>query len=166
MTSLPHGFTEPLHILEPFPWGRLLLLGLVATLVAALVLLLWRWWRRSRSATPAVPAAPPPPPAIPGILDSLEELRRRYLESALHRQGCHALSELLRRHFGGHHDLPFVFLTAQEIAGRAGDTAMTRLLRVLSDLQFARRPPGAGDFDGACDLARDVLLDLNRGSRG
>ena len=57
----------------------------------------------------------------------------------------------------------FTRMTAREIEDRVGERPATRLLALLSDLQFGRREPGRSDFEGACKLAAEVTA--KRGGR-
>lgn len=154
LTDLPHGLTEPLHYLDPFPWVAM------AVTALALGLALFVWWRLRRNSGPekaiAGPAAGPPQP-VAGIEAELGRLRHRHLERESYRTGCHELSTLLRDHLESIHRRPFSRWTAREVERAEGDTVWARLLSLVSDLQFGRRPPRRSDFEGACDLASDVL---------
>ena len=57
----------------------------------------------------------------------------------------------------------FTRMTAREIQGRVGERPATRLLSLLSELQFGRRRPTRGDFRGACELATELVS--KRGGR-
>lgn len=154
LTDLPHGLTEALHYQEPFPW-----IWWVATMLAvALGAFVW-WWLRRRPARAGTGAIPEPETGTApiGIEAELGRLRRRHLAGESYRDGCHDLSELLRGHLERTRRRPFSRWTAREAERAEGDTVWTRLLSLLSDLQFSRRPPRRSDFEGACDLARDVL---------
>lgn len=156
MNPLPHGIADPLHIDEPFPtW---------ALVAAALgVWLLYRLFRyvRDRPAVPLPVLESSPAPAQDGRIGSvIEAIRRRAFERNALRAGCHELAAALREHFGRNlaPGVSLEHLTASEIERRLGDTAVSRYFRLLSGLQFLRRPPTASDFDGACDLALEVVV--------
>ena len=158
MKGLPFGLAEPLHIEEPFPTWKLVLAGLVLWLIYRLLRLLWRWLQRVE--VPASPVPPAPPSFLDGFAVAVDEIRRRYGDD--YRRGCHALAEALRGHFdalelpGSAGRAPYPTLTAREIEGQLGDTPVSRLFTLLSDLQFYPREPTKGDFEGACELAVDV----------
>ena len=159
MSDLPHGLTEPLRYLEPFPWT-----WVAAALALALGLLLWWRLRPAAAAGPSTIGPPPtPPPAAQGIEAELGRLRSRHLADESYRDGCHELSTLVRGHLERTHRRPFSRWTAREVERAEGDTVWSRLLALVSDLQFGRRAPGRSDFEGACDLARDVVATEGRG---
>ena len=162
MSDLPHGLTEPLRYLQPFPWPALVAAGLALALALAVALALRRRPRRA----PAPPAAAPVAPAAAvagGALAELRGLRRRHLEAATYRRGCHDLSAFLRRHLEATRRRPFSSWTAREVRRAEGDTAFSRLLALVSELQFSRRPPARSDFEGICDLAGELLVPEARG---
>ena len=150
MSDLPFGFTDALHINEPFPWR-----GIVFAF-----LLLWLLYRFIKSLRrERVVSAPPPSAPVrtrSRFAQEIQRLRKRYLSSKDFRAGCHELADLLRQHFESKRKHPFSVLTAREIERRVGDSAVSRLFSLLADLQFSRRPPSKSDFEGACDLALDV----------
>ena len=162
LSDLPHGLTEPLRYLEPFPW--LWIAAAAAAIAPALLLSAW-WWRRRR---PGTSEAPSPPPAIPdaapvGLTGELDRLRRRHLAAESYRSGCHELAAFLRGHLESSRGRPFSRWTAPEARRAEGDTMWTRLLSLVAELQFARGKPRRSDFEGACDLARDALATRGRG---
>jgi hypothetical protein len=84
-----------------------------------------------------------------------------------YRKGCHELAAALREHLGeqlesGH---AVATLTAAEMADRFGDTGFARFFDLLSQLQFHRRQPTRSDFEGACELALEVVVDVGGGGR-
>ena len=164
MSALPHGVADPLHINEPFPIWTLVVAGLMLWLLYRLVRFL-----KQRSAEAI---SPPPSPSLPAPRSSriaavIEDIRRRYRERKAYRSGCHELAAALREHFDSGHSTkdPMTTLTAAEMTRRIGDTAVSRLFGVLSELQFYRRPPTQSDFDGACDLALEVAESRGRFGR-
>lgn len=156
MSALPHPITDALHIEEPFPVWTLL--------AGALALwLLYRLARRwsNRPVAPVAPVAPPPEPAgASRVVALIEAIRRETLEQRSYRAGCHRLAAALKEHFGASlwSQRSFEHLTAAEIAVRIGDGPVSRFFSMLSELQFYRPPPSRSDFDGACDLALDVVV--------
>jgi hypothetical protein len=161
---LPEPLAGPLHFPSPPSCAWLLVWFL---LVAGLLFWLGRLlWRRLRRASAARGARPAPPPrrrrAASGIGAAIAAILDRHLRSATYRRGCHELSAALRTHWeegglGQPAGPRFTRMTAREIGGRLGDRPATRLLSVLSDLQFGRRGPTREDFQGACDLAAELV---------
>lgn len=156
--ALPGDLAEVLHILDPstgegFPWR------LPGLLLAAL---LWLWLRRRwRWEPPPPPAAPPKAPIVPSQGDSrlaaqIAELRGSVLISGQFRQGCHRLAELLRQRGEEVEGRPLSRWTAGEIAGYLGDSALSRVVTLLAELQFGRRVPNQSDFEGVCELAAEA----------
>jgi len=164
MISLPHGVTDPLHIDEPFPTWMLW----AGALVLWLLYRLYRRWREH----PAEPAKPvrklrPKAPGRGRIGNTIEDIRRRALLQKAYRTGCHELAEALREHLDVRFETgeSLTSLTAIEMADRFGDTAFARFFSLLSQLQFRRREPTQSDFEGACALALDVVVDVDSGVR-
>lgn len=160
MTGLPGDLAAPLHLIEPFPWRRALLVATVAALIVATLVLMWRRMLRARRARPR-PAPPPPAPAPAppsGLAAAIAALREQILRVGLFRQGCHELTRLLKAHFEGVEQRPYSTLTAREIGRLVGERPVARLLALLADLQFGRRPPDRDDFEGACLLALEMSL--------
>ena len=161
---LPGPLAGALHYPSPPSCAWLLVwLLLIAGLVVWLARLLWRRLRRRAAA----PAAKPPPAARPrgrrGIAAVLAEIFDRHLKAGTYRQGCHELSGALRGHWEERGlarpaGPQFSRMTAREIEGRVGDRPATRLLRLLSELQFGRREPSRSDLQGAFKLAVDLVL--------
>ena len=149
MNELPFGFTDALHIDEPFPWRNI-----VFTLL--LLWLLYRFVRSlKRDSPPKRPSAPARQPRS-RFGQQISALRKRYRRSKDFRAGCHELSEILRQHFEAKRKKPFSVLTVGEIQEEIGDGAVSRLFSLLANLQFSRQEPSKSDFEGACDLALDV----------
>lgn len=164
MSSLPHPITEALHIDEPFPTWTLL----VAALLLWALYRGYRYWRARAAAAPSEPVrAAPPPPEGERIVSVIEAIRQRTLEQHAYRAGCHQLAAALKEHFGRSlsPERSFERMTASEIARRIGDGAVSRYFDLLSRLQFFRRPPSRNDFDGACDLALDVVVTTSATAR-
>lgn len=159
MKPLPAGLAEPLHLLEPSNWRGWVVAGLATLLVAAIAC--WVFYRRRfdarRRIQPRTAQASPPGPHEQGIADAIESIRLRFSRRGLARAGCHALSAALRTHLERRKPIRYSILTAREIGRRLGDTPLTRLLALLSDLQFGRREPARGDLEGLCDLAHEVV---------
>ena len=156
MNQLPAGLAEPLHLVNPYPYGKAL-----AFLAALLLLaLLWAWWRRRRRSAPSSPAAapppiPPPPPAST-IEKAIAEIRLRYVETRRHREGCHELAEVLRTYYEKACGKPLSRLTVREIGTVLGDSAVTALFELLAEMQFRRRQPSSDEFSQICETATDV----------
>lgn len=166
---LPGRLAGPLHFPSPPSCAWLLVwLLLIAGLAFWLGRLLWRRLRRWLAARPPRPApAPPPPPAAAGIFATISGILGRHLQAGSYRQGCHELSGALRRHWEERGLVrsagpPFTRLTAREIADRVGDRPATRLLSLLSTLQFGRREPTRQDLEGACKLAGELLAEQKK----
>lgn len=161
---LPGSLAGPLHYPSPpsCAWlaiWLLLILGLV-------VWLAWRLWRRFRHYLAARPVRRAAPAVRPrgrfGIASAIAAIIDRHLGAGTYRQGCHDLSDALRTHWeerglakpaGGR----LTRMTAREIEVRVGERPATRLLKLLSELQFARREPTRDDFQGACQLATELV---------
>ncbi len=161
---LPGPLAGPLHFPSPPSCAWLLVwLLLLAGLLFWLGRLLWRRLRRALAARPARPVPPPPPPrSAGGIFSAIASILERHLRAESYRQGCHELSGALRRHWEESGLVrpagpPFTRMTAREIAGRIGDRPATRLLSLLSALQFGRREPTRKDFQGVCELAAELV---------
>lgn len=155
MIGLPHGFTEPLHIDKPLPYG------LIATLLVLIALLVWLIHRR-RKRKSQEPPTPPRRRRRPGIRGAIESLRRKHLKGKNFRLACHELAAALRDHFDRETGHPISSLTTREMIARIGDTALTRMFGLLAQLQFSRSKPSRSDFEGACDLALDVTRSAPR----
>lgn len=161
---LPAPPAGPLHYPSPpsCAWLAVWLL-LIAALAAWLARLLWRRWRRHLDALPPPqrrPAAPRRDRA--GIASAIAGIRDRHLEDGTYRLGCHELSGALRGHWEERGlarttGQRFTRMTAREIEGRVGEHPATRLLSLLSELQFGRREPSRDDFQGACELAGELV---------
>lgn len=167
---LPGQLAGPLHFPAPPSCAWLLVwLLLIAGLVFWLGRLLWRRLSRyleSRAKSPA----PPPAPRRGGfgIMSAIAAILDRHLQSESYRKGCHELSVALRTHWEERGLVRpagprFTRMTAREIEGRVGDRPATRLLSVLSQLQFGRLEPTLDDLQGACDLATELVS--KRGKR-
>ena len=167
---LPAPLAGPLHYPAPASCAWLVVwVLLVAALVGWLGRLLWRRLRRALADRPRKPAAPRPRPTGPfGIGSAIIAILDRHLAAESYRQGCHELSGALRRHWEERGLVRpagprFTRMTAREIEGRVGERPATRLLSVLSELQFGRRGPTRDDFQGACELATELVS--KRGGR-
>ena len=166
---LPGPAAGPLHFpSSPSCAWLLVWFLLVVALLVWLGRLLWRRWRRYLASRPAPPARPATPPRrSPGIASAIAAILERHLSAGSFRQGCHELSGALRRHWEERGLLRpagarLTRMTAREIAGRVGDRPASRLLALLSELQFGRREPSRADFQGACDLAAEVAAEPER----
>lgn len=155
MNEFPTDLAVPLHLLNPYPYGKALL-WLAA---AALGALLWAWWRRTRrrSADVAVPRAvpAPPSPAASGIWSTINQIRNRY-QDADPRRGCHELSEALRSHHEKASRKRLSTLTAREIAAAVGDSAVGTFFELLAELQFRRRDPSRDELRDICKFAAET----------
>ena len=167
---LPGPLAGSLHFPSPpsCAWLAVWIL-LVAGLLFWLGRLLWRRLRRSLAKRSPVPVPPPVRRRGPyGIASAIAAILDRHLQSESYRKGCHELSGALRRHWEERGLVRragprFTHMTAREIQGRVGERPATRLLSVLSGLQFGRRGPSRGDFEGACELATELVS--KRGGR-
>jgi hypothetical protein len=151
MSGLPAGLADPLHMLEPEPsqWQ--------AFVAAVALLALFAWWQhrrwRRRTSTPEPPPAPPP---ASGVFErTVEAIRDRARKSRRYRRGCHELGVYLRQVLAAENE-SLERLTAREISRRLGEDGRTRLLTLISDSRFGKRPPDRDDLDTFCDLALDV----------
>lgn len=156
MNQLPVDLAEPLHLWNPYPYGKVLF-WLAAVALATLV---WAWRRRSRRraaevAVPRAAPAPPPAPAASGIWSVINQIRKRYQDRDP-RQGCHALSEALRSYYEKASRKPLSTLTAREIAAVVGDSAVAAFFELLAELQFRRRAPSRDELRGICNLAAET----------
>ena len=146
---LPAGLEDPLHLMEPWPWGKLLMVVFLTLLLAFLV------WRRRRRPVEKVLVTPPPLPGSPppprGLVEAVGDLRRRYGRTGDFRRACHDLAELVRRHLEHRSGRPYSVLTAGEIRRQEGDTPLARIFGRLAGLQFGRVAPSRRDFDETCD---------------
>lgn len=154
---LPGDLADVLHILEPLgdqAWGGW------KWLLPAAFLAFW-WWRRQRRVPPrSRPAAPPRAPRRPSpgsdLGDKIEDLRRQVLLTRRYREGCHRLAALLRRRGEEVESQPMTVWTQGEIGAYLGDIPLSRVMALLTELQYGRQPPLQGDFEGACDLAAEA----------
>jgi hypothetical protein len=167
---LPGELAGPLHYPAPPSCAWLVVwFLLVAGLVIWLGRLLWRRlasYLESRPSPPKRRLARKPVPF--GINTAIAKILRRHLKAGTFRQGCHELSEALKIYWedrGLDHSpgVRFTRMTAREIEGRVGDQPASRLITLLSQLQFGRREPSRDDLQGACDLATDLVA--KRGKR-
>ena len=167
---LPGPLSGPLH----FPSSpSCVWLVIWALLIAALVGWLGRLlWRRLRRYLDSRPAPAPRPPArrrgAYGILSAISTILDRHLQARTYRRGCHDLSEALRTYWEERGLVRpagprFTRMTAREIEGRVGDRPATRLMSMLSELQFGRHEPTREDLQGACELATELVS--KRGDR-
>lgn len=167
---LPGPLAGPLHFPSSpscvwFVVWALIIVGLLAWLGRLL-------WRRLRRYLESRPSPAPRPPArrrgAYGILSAISTILDRHLQARTYRQGCHELSEALRTHWEERGLVRpagprFTRMTAREIEGRVGDRPATRLMSMLSELQFGRREPTREDLQGACELATELVS--KRGGR-
>lgn len=158
---LPGDLAPPLHILEPFPLGAVLLVAALAGLLALLVM-----WRKRRKRAPS-PATSPPRAMVrpaPGFASEIRELYTRHLVAQSYREGCYELTELSRDRWRKAGHLRSATRTAREVHRERGDTALSQLLLMLAKLRFGSIEPGAEAFQQACDTAIEVDRSLS-GSR-
>ncbi len=160
---LPGPPAGPLHFPSPPSCAWLVIwFLLIAGLVVWLGRLLWRRLRRHLASRPKPPRRQPARRGGAfGIGSAIATILDRNLQAGSYRRGCHELSGALRRHWEERGLVrpagpPFTRMTAREIEGRVGDLPATRLLRLLSELQFGRREPDRSDLEGACTLAVEV----------
>ncbi len=154
MKELPADLADPLHVLAPIPWQTLAWVALLAMLAA-----LWILWRKLRRQKPTTaPPRPPPKPASrgTGIGGIIDQIQQRYIDTDP-RHGCHELSAALRTHYEQESGRRLSTSTVREIAAAIGEGAVPRLFGLLADLQFGREAPTSSDFQGACEVARDVV---------
>ena len=166
---LPGPLADPLHFPSPPSCAWLLVwFLLVAGLLFWLGRLLWRRLRRYLESRPSPPKRPPARQRGGyGIISAIAAILERHLQSKSYRQGCHELSGALRKHWEERGLVQpagprFTRMTAREIEGRVGDRPATRLMSVLSELQFGRRKPTRKDLQGACDLATELVSKRRR----
>ena len=166
---LPGPMAGALHFPSPPSCAWLLVWVLLVTgLLFWLGRLLWRRLRRALAARPAPPVPHPAPPrGTGGIFSAIAAILERNLQAESYRQGCHELSGALRQHWEESGLVrpagpPFTRMTAREIAGRVGERPATRLLSLLSALQFGRREPTRKDFQGACELAGELVAEQQK----
>ncbi len=161
---LPGRLAGPLHF--PSPPSCLWLVIWALMLVGLLGWLLRLAWRRLRRRQPVPRERPRPAPVrrrtTTGITAAIAAILERNLRRRSYRRGCHELSETLRAHWeeqglGGHAGQRLTRMTAREIRGRVGERPATRLLALLSELQFGRRRPSRKEFRGACELAAELV---------
>ena len=161
---LPGPLAGPLHYPSPPSCAWLVVwFLLIAALVGWLARLLWRRFSRYLESRPRPQTRPPASrPSHWGIDSAIGSILHRHLGAGTYRQGCHDLSGALRRHWEERGLVrparaPFTRMTAREIEGRVGDRPASRLLSLLSQLQFGRREPSRDDLQGACDLATELV---------
>lgn len=156
-TPLPHGWTDPLHVLEPsalddaHSW-------LARALIVLALLAAWLWWRRrARRTSPVESVVPAAWVSTAEVsVGFVDELRRTFDGSGRYREGCHALAEALREHLSARTPWPLISRTAGEIAGVVRDPRIVQCFEQLTRLQYRRNPPGRRDFLAACDQAAAV----------
>ncbi len=161
---LPGPPAGPLHFPSPPSCAWLLVWMLViAGLLFWLGRLLWRRLRRYLESRPSPPRRPPARrKGAYGILSAISTILDRHLQAKTYRQGCPDLSEALRTHWEERGLVRpagprFTRMTAREIEGRVGDRPATRLMSMLSELQFGRGEPTGKDLQGACELATELV---------
>ncbi len=143
---------EPLRLIEPFPWGRVVVLtvltGTVLWLAGRVVL---RWLRAPRTGKVEVPVAPLDP-----FEEALIRLRKRTRESLDYRRGCHELARLVREDYAARRGGQVETWTAAESVRMHADDAGAVLLQQIAGTRFGRRPPVAATFDALCELALET----------
>ena len=161
---LPGELAGPLHFpSSPSCVWLVVWFLLIMALVAWLGRLLWKRLRRwvDSRAKPG-PRPRQRPRGAFGIQSAIATILDRHLQSETYRQGCHELSGALRSHWEERGMVRpvgprFTRMTAREIEDRVGDRPESRLMSVLSELQFGRREPSRNDFTGACKLAGELV---------
>ena len=161
---LPGELAGPLHFpSSPSCAWLVVWFLLVVGLLVWLGRLLWRRFRRYLESRPKPSPRPRTrPQGAHGIASAIAAILDRHLQGESYRQGCHELSGALRTHWEERGLVRpagprFTRMTAREIEGRVGDRPATRLLALLSQLQFGRREPSRNDFSGACKLAAELV---------
>ena len=161
---LPGELAGPLH----FPSSPSCL-WLVVWFLLVMALAAWlgrRLWKRFRRWVDSRPKPSPRPRTRPrgvfGIGSAIATILDRHLQSETYRQGCHELSGALRTYWEERGLVRqagprLTRMTAREIEDRVGDRPESRLMSVLSELQFGRREPSRNDFTGACKLAAELV---------
>lgn len=155
---LPVDLEDVLHLLDPQPQdtSSTWLFGLLASLTI-LAFLSWLARRRKSTAPVAQPAPRRPKAQNASVLARhIDELRTEILDSGRFRQGCHRLAVLLRQRGETVEAKPMTRWTSGQIGGFLGDVPMSRVIALLTELQFGRNEPDQSDFEGVCELARDA----------
>lgn len=155
-TRLPHDLTGPLHYFDP-AWVIAALAVLAGLLGLVLGWWLWRKSRLNRENRESVGDARQRTQAVApgGVSSQIQALKQRFVDRQNYRAGCHALAELLRKHFSRRRRLSLGTLTAREIGDRLGQSGVSSLFELLAELQFRRNAPSHDDFVGICDLASE-----------
>ena len=121
----------------------------------------WRWGkarRKSRSPAGSPPAAPVPAPGRPaGTVENIRAIRDDGLRTGRTREGCHALSQLLRGHLEATSGRKASALTASGLLSAFGAGSPADCFAKLEMLQYGRSDPSAGDFVGLCDRAETLV---------
>lgn len=151
LRDLPAPVADPLHILPPF-LPLILGLSLVALLVSIGVWLLAYYYATKKQQVTGAPRRREP---VADAAGGIRQIRQVYGKNGEFREGCHALSRLLKEHFESKTGLPVEEMTAFEIAASLRGPPVD-FFRELSALQFARSEPGKGDFERACNLSESV----------
>lgn len=146
---------EPLLHLETW-----LYVSLAVTIAALLVGLLWLWrqWRRGRarpSSEPRRPLRVTRPQTT--LSDDVAQIRSATLESRRYRDGCYALSHLVKQRLATAIGRPVQNMTASEIAALFEDQRIDRLVRELRGDKYSKRPPRLDEFERHCKLIPRVL---------
>jgi hypothetical protein len=167
---LPGDPAGPLHFPTPPSCAWLVVwFLLVVGLLVWLGRLLWRRLRRYSESRPTLPKRRPKRKPVPfGINTAIAGILSRHLKAGTFRQGCHELSDALRTYWEERGLVRpagprFTRMTAREIEGRVGDHPASRLISLLSQLQFGRHEPSREDLQGACELASELVA---KGSGG
>ena len=154
---LPHPTAEPLSHLPSWLPDVLWLAAFAATI------LLWAGWkwrkaRRKKHSQPGRPAAEPVPfagrPA--GTVESIRAIRRDGLRTGHTREGCHALSQVLRAHLEATSGRKATSLTASGLLSVFGAGTPADCFIELELLQYGRNEPSTADFAGLCDRAESL----------
>ncbi len=154
---LPHPTAEPLPHLPSWLPDALWLA------VFAVALLLWAGWkwrnarRKSRSQVVQPTAEPTPAPGRPaGTVERIRAIRRDGLRTGRTREGCHALSQVLRSHLEATSGRKGSSLTASGLLAVFGAGTPAECFADLESMQYGRREPPADEFARLCDRAETL----------
>jgi len=151
--NLPAGLADPLHILPP--WSTIALTAALILLVVAILIWAVAFFLSRRQPEGKFISEIAEPYRDGSISGKISKIRDEYTGSRDYRQGCHALSAVMKSHIEKRSGLDIEEMTPDEITvslkGNAG-----LYFEDLSELQFRKKNPLKREFVKACETSKKV----------